>query len=224
MSTGYSDTNGLNTAAKIVITSPFNGKGYQVQELSLSQASPDSSGYQIEAQVQDLAGNEQLGTVLTLTSVSNFSGTSPADTVYHGTITNGANNAFVGYIFVIAGFTNPVNNGTFQCVASTTSTLTLANPLGIAQTQAATATFANSPSTSPYVNPLTFWSNNPTVATVTSDGFIQALAVGKTTVEVSYPAFNNNLGTVPGGTGSPSNLFGWPQEKIYTELSIKVIL
>ena len=217
-------TTGLNTAAKVVITSPFNGKGYQVQELSVSQASPDSSGYQIEAQVQDLAGSEQLGTVLTLSAVANFSGTSPADTVYTVTITNGANNAFVGYIFVVAGFTNPVNNGTFQCVASTSTTLTLANPLGIAQTQAATATFANSPSTSPYVNPLTFWSSNPKVATVTSDGFIQGLAVGKCTVEVSYPFADNNLGTVPGGTGNPSNLFGWPQEKIYTEISVKVLL
>ena len=82
-------TTGLGVAAKIVITSPFNGKGYQVQELSLSQTSPDSSVYQIEAQVQDLAGNEQLGATLTLTSVANFSGTSPADTVYTGTITGG---------------------------------------------------------------------------------------------------------------------------------------
>lgn len=205
-------TTGLGVAAKIVITSPFNGKGYQVQELSLSQTSPDSSVYQIEAQVQDLAGNEQLGATLTLTSVANFSGTSPADTVYTGTITGGASNAFAGYIFVIAGFAHPVNNGTFQCVASTATTLTLANPFGISESASATARFGTSPSFSP----LTFWSSNTSVATVTADGFVQGLAVGKCTIEVSYPFASNTLGDVP--------IFGWPYEKIYTEISIKVVL
>ena len=210
----FNSTTGLGVAAQVVITSPFNGNGYHVQELSLSAKSPDSSGYQIEAQVQDMAGAEQLGTVLTLTSVANSSGTSPATSVYQGTITGGGTNNFVGYIFVVTGFGNLGNNGTFQCVANTTTSITLANPYGITETPspAGKATFATSPSSSP----LTFWSSNTSVATVTSDGFVHGLAVGKCTVEVSYPTFDNTLGNVP--------TFNWPAEKVYTEINVKVVL
>jgi hypothetical protein len=73
---------------------------------------------------------------LTLTSVGNASGTS---TIYTGTITGGAANAFVGYTFLIAGFTNTPNNGAFVCTASSATTLTLTNAGGIAETHAATA-------------------------------------------------------------------------------------
>ncbi len=64
---------------------------------------------------------------LTLSSVANASG---GNTVYQGTITNGGTNNFVGTKFLVAGFGNANNNGTFECVANTTSAITLANPNG----------------------------------------------------------------------------------------------
>ena len=73
----------------------------------------------------------------TLTSVANASG---GNTIYTGTITGGASNAFAGYTFVIAGFTNAANNGSFICASSTATTLTLQNASGVAETHAATAT------------------------------------------------------------------------------------
>src|SRR5579862_9096526 len=79
----------------------------------------------------------------TLTAVANASG---GNTVYTGTFTggaspysSGASNAYIGFAFVIAGFSNPLNNGTFVCVASSASSVTLANANGVAQTHAATA-------------------------------------------------------------------------------------
>ena len=211
----FNSTTGLGVAAQVVITSPFSaGQNYHNVELSLSQLSPDKSGYQIEAQVQDAGGSEVLGASLTLTSAANASGTSPAATVYQGTITGGGTNNFVGEIFVVTGFGNAGNNGTFQCVSNTTTSITLANPYGITETPtpAAKATFATSPSSSP----LTFWSQNTSVCTVSSDGFIQGLAVGKTVIEVSYPTFSNTLGNVP--------TFNWPANKVWTEINVKVVL
>lgn len=76
-------------------------------------------------------------TALTLSSVANASGGS---TVYTGTITGGTSNHFAGYTFVITGFVNGVNNGTFYCTASSTTTLTLSNASGTAETHAGTAT------------------------------------------------------------------------------------
>src|SRR6202034_3025033 len=61
-------------------------------------------------------------------------------TVYTGTITGGTGNGFAGDSFVIAGFGNAGNNGTFTCTASTATTLTCPNTAGVAQTGTATAT------------------------------------------------------------------------------------
>jgi len=80
------------------------------------------------------------GTAFTLSSVALASGGSVGTTVYTGTITGGGNNALAGFVFTITGFTNAVNNGTFFCVNSSTTTLALANLIGIAETHAATAT------------------------------------------------------------------------------------
>lgn len=60
-------------------------------------------------------------------------------TVYTGTITGGGSNAFVGMQFVVTGFSNSLNNGTFVATASSTTTLTLTNTQGIAESHAATA-------------------------------------------------------------------------------------
>jgi hypothetical protein len=72
----------------------------------------------------------------TLTSVF---ATGNGFTDYVGTITGGSGNLFIGDIFVVTGFTNAGNNGTFLCVASTTTTLTLQNIGGVAETHAGSA-------------------------------------------------------------------------------------
>ena len=73
---------------------------------------------------------------LTLTSVDTSSG---GDAVYHGTFPCGVANAFFGLEFQIAGFTNGANDGTFLCVASDGTTLTLVNPNAVSETASATA-------------------------------------------------------------------------------------
>jgi hypothetical protein len=73
---------------------------------------------------------------LTITSNAAASG---GVAVYTGTITGGGSNAFAGLQFVIAGGSLTANNsvatqaggGAFLCTASTTTTLTLANPLAV---------------------------------------------------------------------------------------------
>jgi len=83
---------------------------------------------------------------LTLSAAAAASGST---TAYTGTITGGGSNAFAGLYFVVAGFVNATNNSAyagaqgFLCTASTTTVLTLTNPLGIAETHAGTATSTN---------------------------------------------------------------------------------
>lgn len=65
-------------------------------------------------------------------------------TTYTGTITDGDGDTYLGETFTVTGFTNPGNNGTFQCIGSTNETLVLINANGLAETAAATATTAAS--------------------------------------------------------------------------------
>src|SRR6185437_2808089 len=53
-----------------------------------------------------------------------------ACTVYTGTFTNGTANAYAGLVLNFSGFATAGNNGTFLCVASTATTVTMANPNG----------------------------------------------------------------------------------------------
>ena len=76
---------------------------------------------------------------LALSAVGNTSG---GTTVYTGVFPNGGSNAYVGMEFLIAGFANGANNGSFTVTASTTTTLTLSNTAGVAETHAATAVSA----------------------------------------------------------------------------------
>ncbi len=88
------------------------------------------------SQGQYSVNSASVGTFV-LTSVDNAA---LGNTVYNGTIGGGVN-AYVGYTFIITGFDNAANNSTTQdsstgfiCVASTATTLTLANPYGVAET------------------------------------------------------------------------------------------
>jgi len=74
---------------------------------------------------------------LTLTAAANASG---GTTVYTGTIPGGGSNAYVGFQFVVTGFDKSANNGTFTCIDSSTTTLTLINAAGVSDTHGATAT------------------------------------------------------------------------------------
>lgn len=76
-------------------------------------------------------------TALSLTSVAAASG---GTTVYSGTFTGGDANGYASKTFVVSGWTNSANNGTFVCTASTTTTLTLQNAAGVAETGSGTAT------------------------------------------------------------------------------------
>ena len=109
----------------------------------------------------------------TLTSVANAAG---GTTVYTGTITGGAANAYVGVVFTIAGFTTAADNGTFTCTASTATTLTLNNAAGVAQTHAATAT---SLATSSLAQSVTQAANTVTVAhnTITASNLLMVVGI-----------------------------------------------
>ena len=77
---------------------------------------------------------------LALTSVANHSGST---TTYTGTITGGGSNAFVGMKFSVTGFVNGVNNVTnATCTASSGTTLTLVNGLGISESASASVSSA----------------------------------------------------------------------------------
>jgi hypothetical protein len=82
------------------------------------------------------------GLILTLTAAATSNGTT---TVYTGTITGGAANALAGTRFTVTGFANGGNNITAAiATASTTTTLTLINANGVAETHAGTATLTYS--------------------------------------------------------------------------------
>jgi Putative phage tail protein len=66
-----------------------------------------------------------------ISSVANAAG---GNTVYTGSFPGGASNAFAGFTFATKGSNFPANNGQFAVVASTTTTITLNNPSGIADT------------------------------------------------------------------------------------------
>lgn len=80
---------------------------------------------------------KEFNAVDVLTAAGTASG---GNTVYTGTIPNGAANALVGGWYTVAGFTTGANNGNFKCVASSATTLTLANAAGVLEVHAGTAT------------------------------------------------------------------------------------
>jgi len=89
---------------------------------------------------QDYAGIMPAGVTgnLTLTGVSQVSA-SQGTAVYSGSMPDGAFGAYVGMPFVITGFSNSTNNGTFMCVASSAGAIVLYNPAAVAETHAGNA-------------------------------------------------------------------------------------
>lgn len=73
------------------------------------------------------------GPTILLSSVQTSIGTA-AVYIYTSVTPLSANNAFVGISFIVGGFTNVGNNGSFICVASSTTSITLVNSAAIAET------------------------------------------------------------------------------------------
>lgn len=78
---------------------------------------------------------------LMLTGVTQISA-STGTAVYQGAITGGDFGGWVGVPFVITGFTNTGNNGTFMCVASSAGALVLQNVGAVAEVHSGTAVSA----------------------------------------------------------------------------------
>jgi hypothetical protein len=75
---------------------------------------------------------------LTLTGVTQVS-PSQGTATYAGTLPDGAFGGYVGVPFVITGFTNAGNNGTFMCVASSAFALVLQNVGGVVEAHSGNA-------------------------------------------------------------------------------------
>src|SRR5208282_5148724 len=80
----------------------------------------------------DLAGFTLGGTYVSLDSVANVSSGTTKYTDTPG-FCGGGNDAYSGLTFIVSGFQNAANNGTFLCVASDTTSITLNNSNGIAE-------------------------------------------------------------------------------------------
>ena len=107
------------------------------------------------------AGLQLQGSTVALTQVANAAG---GTTVYTGGVTGGGGNAMAGTTFIVAGFVNAANNGTFLVTASTATTLTLANTSGVAETHAGTATISPGATNNDYLfpSPVSYGTPGPT--------------------------------------------------------------
>ena len=77
-------------------------------------------------------------------AISSVAAASGGNTVYTGTITGGTSNAFANVWFYVINLAT-ANCGLFKCTASTTTTLTLNNPSGVAETHAGVCVAAKFP-------------------------------------------------------------------------------
>jgi uncharacterized repeat protein (TIGR01451 family) len=157
---------------------------------------------------------------LTLTAAAAAAG---GDTVYTGTITGGAGNAYVGDSVTVAGFTNGDDNGTFTCTASTATTITLNNADGVAQTHAGTATVTTG---TVYTGTITGGSGNGYVGdSFVIAGFTDAADNGTFTATASTATtltVNNTAGVAQthAATATTNNTFNWAQGAISVNPSV----
>lgn len=229
-----SPTSGVGVPVKILVAGNETGgtlvPGYNDVTLSLS-ATGFPSSFQLNPELVDVAGTPvALATALVLSAVASASsGTS----VYTGTITGGGTNAFLGKTFEVAGFVTAANNGSFICTASTTTTLTLENGAGVAESHAATATSEEAATNLTYfkdgsasyvggTSPVAANATGQAVVLVSASGLVSTNGVtGGSVVEVSFPAFNNGSGTT--GAISPNPMTNLPLNKIYAEVNVTVV-
>lgn len=151
----FNATTGLGVANNILVAD--NTPGYPNQVVLSLSGNTWPTTYQLQPNIVDASGASiALGTAYTLSAVAsatpvpyvltavaaataNIAGSAQA--VYTGTITGGGSNAYAGRQFGITGFaaSSGANNGLWQCVASTATTLTLQNPFAVAETHAGAA-------------------------------------------------------------------------------------
>ena len=223
-------TTGLGVAANILVAGNVNAgdttPGYNQVNLSLTATNYPET-FQLNPELVDVSGAPITpGTAYVLSAAANASGNT---TVYTGTFTGASTGSLVGQTFVVTGFVSPytANNGTFIATANSgSSTVTLENPNGVAVSAAATATSQEEGS-----NELTYVAygarnvdaaepNGQAVVTVSADGVITAQQLGSTTVEVSYPTFNNSIGDI---SSSGNIMNGLPVNKVYAEVTVFVL-
>lgn len=70
-------------------------------------------------------------------AIQSIAATSAGRTTYTFATDSSATDAYKGFVFVITGATNGLNNGTFFCVSSSATTLVLSNGVGVVQAGAA---------------------------------------------------------------------------------------
>jgi hypothetical protein len=106
----YSGPSGSQTITLTITPQNATDMAFVVQSLNLNGPTPNNL-------------------ILNITSTDAASG---GNTVYHGSFPDGGDNAYVDLVFFVYSSAYSTIAGTFICVASTTTTLTLNNPNGTA--------------------------------------------------------------------------------------------
>jgi hypothetical protein len=91
-----------------------------------------------------------VGTAVGPFSITAVSAPSSGVSSYTGTFTGGASSAFKGFVFTVTGCANAANNGTFVCLISSATILSLSNPSSVVAS-AQTASASSSTSYATYV-------------------------------------------------------------------------
>jgi hypothetical protein len=154
--------------------------------------------------------NPQQGQLISIASVGN--GTATSGNIYSFPMavytfttpgqTQFANNALLGKALTVAGFANPKNNGTFQVMASTANTVTLANANAVAQSGTATASFQTVGFPAQYASKVeNLWANQQSehvTVNANSGDMLVAIAIGLR----DFDPFDLLHGTAPYGPDS----------------------
>ena len=134
-----------NAGIQFLLTSNIHIHGSQVVNGTIIESANTSTDYSavfysstgvgnIEIDHITIGGTTGSGLRQAVTSVASSSG---GNAVYTGTFPNGGSNAYAGLWFEVKGFPKSSDNeGYFLCTASSTTTLTLANPNATAETPA----------------------------------------------------------------------------------------
>ena len=148
-----------------------------------------------------------------MSAAANASG---GTTVYTGTLSNFAAQQLVGAIFVVAGFVNGANNGTFTCTAFSASSLTLSNAGGVAETHAGTATQAGDGTTVPIVN-------TTGMLAFTSDTGISRIGVASLAIGNGTPSDVSGAPTLATDTHQSPNGAQWVQGQASELLTLSTV-
>jgi hypothetical protein len=125
------------TVAKYTVTAPYDNStltNYKAWAQAIGTLMGDISW----AKAPSATGSLALASCATASADSTSS--TGGCTVYTFSASQANFATFVGLFFTVSGFSTSANNGSWTCVASTSTTITLANPSGASETHAATCT------------------------------------------------------------------------------------